>query len=337
MLLHKSLKLAVTRQFKHTAIANYCSTVTGSNLFIRRSSAKEMELATREAVKAGRSIGPYDYPNAFAFDPKGFFVGEIDGKIVCHSSAVTYPNHHSFMGGLLVAEQHRRNGYATKLVVTTREFLDNNYTIGCDSVAMMESTMQAIGFETCWNTCVAMLRLDKIAQILTGMKHPSGVITQPIHKTNLVNLLEYDSTVFGTPRHTFVRRWLATPGSFGWVAINEGTADKNIVGYSILKHDIRKCGTEIGLAMTPLFADNVHVAKLLLKTAAESCLANEALPKTKLQLFHPVGDNCGEDSSQLIKELEAELTHFAFRMYNKGIPSGRQMKKIYGIASPTFG
>ena len=129
---------------------------------------------------------------------------------------------------------------------------------------------------------------------------------------------------------------MTAPGSFGWVAINEGVG-KNIIGYSILKHDIRRGGTEIGLAMTPLFADNVHIAKLLLKTAAESCLANEALPKTKLQLLHPVGNNCGEDSSQLMKELKAELTHFAFRMYTKGIPLGRQMKKIYGIASPTFG
>ena len=85
-------------KLKNTAIANYCNMVTGSNLIIRRSSAKELEFATREAVKAGRSIGPYDYPNAFAFDPKGFFVGEINGKIACHSSAVTYPNHHSFFG-----------------------------------------------------------------------------------------------------------------------------------------------------------------------------------------------------------------------------------------------
>ena len=38
--------------------------------------------------------------------------------------------------------------------------------------------------------------------------------------------------------------------------------------------------------MTPLFVDDVHIAKLLLKTAVDSCLANKALPKMKLQLFH---------------------------------------------------
>ena len=70
------------------------------------------------------------------------------------------------------------------------------------------------------------------------------------------------------------------------------------MGYSILKLVIRGGGTEIGLSMAPLFADNVHnIAKFLLKTAAENCLANEAIPKTRLQIFHPVGDNCGEGSS----------------------------------------
>ena len=38
-----------------------------------------------------------------------------------------------------------------------------------------------------------------------------------------------------------------------------------------------------------------------------------------------------------MKELEAELTLLGYRMYTKGIPPGRQMKKIYGVACPMFG
>ena len=144
--------------------------------------------------------------------------------------------------------------------------------------------------------------------------------------------------IFGTPRYTFINKWINAPGAFGWVAINQAT-DNTIMGYCVLKLVIRGGGTEIGLAIAPLFADNIHIAKMLLtllKTTAENCLANEVLPKTKLELFHPVRDECGENSSQLMTELEAELTHIAFRMYLKGIPFGRQTNKIYGIASPTF-
>ena len=88
--------------------------------------------------------------------------------------------------------------------------------------------------------------------------------------------------------------------------------------------------------MAPLYADNVEIAKLLLKTAAENCLVNEALRNSKMELFHPVGDNCGSDASQLMDGLDAELMHIAYRMYTKGIPTGRQLNKIYGIVSPTY-
>ena len=75
--------------------------------------------------------------------------------------------------------------------------------------------------------------------------------------------------------------------------------------------------------MAPLYAENAQIARLLLKTAVESCLANEAVLTTKLELFHPVGDNCGEGAAELMGELEADLTHIAYRMYAKGIPPGR--------------
>ena len=38
--------------------------------------------------------------------------------------------------------------------------------------------------------------------------------------------------------------------------------------------------------------------RLLLKTEADVCLANEAVPKTKLELFHQVGDNCSEGGQE---------------------------------------
>ena len=310
---------------------------TGRNFFVRRATAKDMEFITRETIKEGWHVGPYDYPSAFAFDPKGFYVGEINGNVVSHVSAITYPNHHSYMGAYLVTEQYRGNGYGQITDAIAYDSLDKSYTIGVDVDLRFKPRFKARGFKTLWNTYVAMLNLDKTTEILAKTKYPSdtSIITQPIYKISPTKLFEYDKEVFGTSRQTFINMWINAPGTFGWVAVNQA-ADNTIVGYSVLKLVIRGGGTEIGLAMAPLFADNVNIAKVLLKTAAENCLANEALPKTKLELFHPVGDNCGENSSQLMTELEAELTHIAFRMYSKGIPFGRQTNKIYGIASPTF-
>ena len=324
-----ALKLAV----KIRSTANYVA--TAGNLLIRRASSKDLDFVTRQAIMEGRPIGPYDNPSAFAFNPQGFLVGEINGKLIGCINSITYPNHHSSMGGILVTEQYRRKGYGQKLLTTSFKSLDKNYTIGGDAMSVLKPALQSLGFETFWNTYIAMLSLDRVARILSKIENPSGIVIQQIHKVNSVKLFEYDSMVFGASRKIFIKTLMTAPGNFGWVAVNQAT-DNTIVGYSILRPVIRGGGTEIGLSIAPLFADNVDIAMLLLKTAAENCLANEATPKTKLQVFHPVGDNCGEDSSQLMRELEAELTHIAFRMYTKGIPIGRQTKKIYGIASPAF-
>ena len=310
---------------------------TEGNFLIRQASAKDLDFVTHRAVMEGRPIGPYDNPSAFAFNPQGFLIGEVNGKPVGCINSITYPNHSSFVGRVLVDEQHRHKGYGQKLLTTSFESLDKNYTIGGDTIPAFKPLLQSLGFETFWNTYIAMLCLGRVARILSKVQNPSGIVIQPIHKVNPVKLFEYDSMVFGTSRQTLIKELIPAPGhgSIGWVAVNQAI-DNLIVGYSILRPDIRKDGAEVGLSMAPLFADTVDIAMLLLKTAVESCLANEAIPKTKLKIFHPVGENCGEDSSQLMRELEAELTHVAFRMYTMGVPIGRQTKKIYGIVSSAF-
>ena len=304
-----------------------------SSLRIRRACSKDMDFVTRQAIKERWHVGPFDFKNAFAFDTKGIFVGEVDSKAVCNVSSINYPNHHSYMGACIVEEEHRGKGYGKQLFYASYGSCDKKYTIGVDVDFKRLPWFEANGFQVYWNTYVAMLSSEKVAQNLAdSMTMPFQVKIKPINMVSLSNLLDYDSSVFGTARHIFIKRWITTPGSFGLVAVN----DSSIVGYSILRQVIRGGGTEIGLAMAPLFADNVHIAKALIKTAAEKCLANEAVPNTKLELIHPVGKNCGEGSSELMEELEAELTHIAFRIYSKGIPSGRKIGKIYGIASPTF-
>ena len=308
------------------------SVVSESRFVIRRACAKDMDFVTRQTIKEGWHVGPYDFPNAFAFDPKRFFVGAIDNKVVGHVCAITYPNHHSHMGACIVAEEYRGKGYGKKLYCTSYDISDKKYTVGGEMDSKIRPWFEAKGFQVFWNTYVAMLSLEKVAKKLSRAKLPFPVTIKPTNIASLSSLLDYDSFVFGTSRHAFIKRWITTPGSFGLVAVKDG----NIVGYSILRQVIRGGGTEIGLAMAPLFADNVDIAKALIKTAAEKCLANEAVPNAKLELIHPVGKNCGEGSSELMEELEAELTHIAFRMYSKEIPPGRKIGNIYGIASPTF-
>ena len=99
--------------------------------------------------------------------------------VVCHFSAITYPNHHSHIGGYLVAKQHRGYRYGQNIKAIAYDSLDKNYTIGVDIDSRFKPKLL-------WNTYAAMLSLDKIARILAGIKHPSDILIQPIHKSSLV-------------------------------------------------------------------------------------------------------------------------------------------------------
>ena len=340
--LHSLMAARIANTIRATKVASRLQVMAKSSivtparngLVFRNATANEMDIITRRTIQEGWHIGPHDFPCAFTFDPNGFFISEIDGELVTHVSAIAYPKHHSHIGGLVVTEKFRQKGYGLQSVHYLIDACDAKYTIGCDINLDLRSNYEMLGFENLWNTHIAMLDLEKIVTNASksGAQIPPGIAIEPIHSMQLDKLLNYDGLVFGTMRQKFLTSWINVPGSFGWAAVSE----KNIVGYAIVKQVIRGAGTEIGLAMAPLYADNAQIAKVLLKTAAENCLANEAVPKTKLELFHPVGDNCGEDAAKLMDELEAELIHIAYRMYTKGIPPGRQINKIYGIASPTF-
>ena len=195
---------------------------------IRHACIKDMDFVTLRAIKEKRHVGPYDFSNAFAFDPKRFFVGEVHKKVVGYMCAITYPNHHSHLGSCILEEEHRGKGYGIQLYNTCYGSCDKRYTIGGDvriTDLKTELLFKAGGFQVVWNTYIAMLSADKVTQKLTGNRFPFQVTIKPINMVSLSSLLEYDSFVFGTSRHAFIKRWIITPGSFGLVAVKDSNCD----------------------------------------------------------------------------------------------------------------
>ena len=148
---------------------------------------------------------------------------------------------------------------------------------------MLTSAYESLGYQTVWNTYTALLNLNTIVKNIDETDLPLSIIDSK----DLDKLLVYDISVFGTQRQVFLEKWISAPGSFGFAAVNEKSDD--IMRYAVLRQIIRDGGSEIGMAMAPPFVDNVSIAKLLLRVAAQECFANKVVPKTKLQLSHPVG------------------------------------------------
>ena len=305
---------------------------TSSKLVVRQATLRDADIITRRTVHEGWHIGPYDFRHYISFDPESFFIGEIGGEIAAHFGIIKFPNHYSG-GGLIITDKYRRMGIASRCYSLTLSVCsDKSLTVGGDGSFEAMPILESLGFRRYWDTYGVKLSFEKVAKIITSTERFDSFV-KPLNEVDLNKLLLYDQCVFGTERNDLMQRWINTPGSFGWAAIDKITND--ITGYTVLKQAIRGGGTEIGMAMAPLYADNADVVKLLIKCAADECLKNPAIPKTKLEIVHPVGDSCGEEAAELMSELDAELIHIACRVYTNGVSPGRQMRKIYGIVSPT--
>ena len=305
---------------------------TDSRLVFRKATLRDADIITRRAVQEGWHIGPYDYRNILTFDPKSYIFGEVEGEIAAHVGLIEFPKNHYHGGGVIVTDKYREKGIASQCILQALSTSNKEYTIGTDITLDSLAKYESFGFKKYWKTYVALLSLEKIAKTITKTELQNFFV-QSLHEVDLPKLLQYDEGVFGAPRHALMERWINTPGSFGWAAVDKSTT--KITGYTVLKQAIRGGGTEIGLAVAPLYADKAEIAKFLIEKAVKECLTNPAIPKTKLEIVLPIGDDCGEGVEELMKELDAELIPICYRVYTKGIPPGRQTKKIYGIVSPS--
>ena len=113
--------------------------------------------------------------------------------------------------------------------------------------------------------------------------------------------MEYDTAIASSLEQQSSKE---VAGSFECVAVNEKTED--IIGYAIIKQVIG----ELAQKFVWLYADIVETVNFLV---------NKALHDSKMELFHPVGDNCysGSDAPQPMNSVDAEFLHDAYRMYAK--------------------
>ena len=313
--------------------------MSANRFIVRGALVDEMDIATQMGVTLLHDfrVNRHDFSCAFALDPSdhGFFVGELDNEIVSFILAIKYPSHSAFISVYVVKKEHRGKGYGKQTWDAAWKCLDKSHTVGLDAVTTMVAKYETLGFRSVWNTMVALLDIEKIRKNFANVNTPLGISIKPIHTVNMEELIKYDASVFGTSRDKFLERWVNIPGSLGWAAVN----DKGILfGYIAVRQVIDGATMKVGpLSIGPLYADDDVIAKLLLKAAAETYTADEAIHETTFEMLCSDGGNYGHHGLHLTADIEARPPIvIGPRMYTKGIPPGRQLHKIYGTTSPGF-
>ena len=228
----------------------------------RLQTADEVAIITSKAALLGWKPGAMDHVSYFAADNTGFFVGELNGTVICCVSAVKYSESFAFVGQFMVDKPYRGWGYGMATWKTALSSLPEGCNIGGDSLEdKIGAYKRLMGVKPYWRNKHVIIAADQGSLALEGFSDPATVI-QPVSEVSFNDLLEYDTSVGVYPRLAFLKQWTSAPNSYAFVATND---ERRVVGYTVVRKTLRpQDGWKIG----PLYADNSNIAQSLLS----SCL-----------------------------------------------------------------
>jgi GNAT superfamily N-acetyltransferase len=276
-----------------------------SEITYHRMKRTDVDVAVAWAAMEGWNPGLHDADAFFTADSNGFFLAKQNGTPVGCVSAVAYDDNFGFLGFYIVKKELRNKGIGMQLSNLALDYLGHR-TIGADGVLGMLEKYAQIG-----------LRLAHLNARYESAGKKTQSTLPDLSALSYAELERYDRRHFPAPRSAFLQRWISRPGTFGRVALKNGT----ICGYGVIRPCIR------GFKIAPLFADTQEVAAELY--SALSGLA-EGQP---VFLDIPV---CNSAALDLVQSLGMTKVFETGRIY-RGTPPELPLDNIYGITSFELG
>ncbi len=276
---------------------------------IRMATRKELDIAIDWAAKEGWNPGFYDGDSFYATDPKGFYVGILEGKPIAFISAVIYDKTFGFLGFYIVRPEHRGRGYGLKIWNEALKHLPTQ-NIGLDGVVAQQENYKKSGFKLAYRN----IRYEGMG-LSTKIDDPNMVSLSNIP---FEQLLKYDNQVFPASRPKFLREWIKQPESLAVAYLK----DKNLIGYGMVR--ICRFGFKVG----PLFADDSKVADVLFQKMR--VFAGE---KNRIYLDTP---EVNQEAVKLAGKYQMKPMFETARMYTKKEPK-IAFNKIFGLTTFELG
>ena len=212
---------------------------------IRQAGLQDMDYIIRLAREEGWNPGLHDAEAFYQADPKGFFLGLLEGKPVGCISAVKYGGF-GFIGLFIVEKPYRGGYFGIHLGQAAFKYLEG-CNIGLDGVVELQENYARMGFKMAYRN----MRFE--GSIQDAPESPSSGSIIPAIEADFEELEAYDRRHVPDGRRPFLKYWTSMPDSRTLAILEDG----GIRGYGT----IRRCwqGWKVG----PLFADNPEIAEAL--------------------------------------------------------------------------
>lgn len=277
-----------------------------SNFIIKQASLSQMNELLALAEAEGWNPGISDAVPFFYTDPKGFFIGELDGQMIGCISAVAYNSDYGFMGFYIILPKYRGRGFGIKLWQHAISYLEDR-AIGLDGVVAQQENYKKSGFRLFYNNIRFGGKVEgRAADGLT-----------PIGDIPFQALLAYDTSIFGINRENFLRRWIEMPSAYGLAKV----VGNQVVGYGVIRRCVK--GHKIG----PLYAADRSIANAIFLDLLEKSGASEVF------LDVPELNN---EAMLLAREHNLTTCFETARMY-KGNPPIQDLNKVFGVTTFELG
>jgi hypothetical protein len=274
---------------------------------VRKMELPEIEIATYLAYKEGWNPGLNDGLVFYNTDENGFFLAEIDGRVVGCISAVNYNNEFGFIGFYIVDSEFRGSSAGTMLGIAALKYL-NGINTGLDGILSRVDNYRGLGFKLAYKN----IRYEGIGG---SYKYSNNIV--PAHIIDIDEICDYDRHCFPVRREAFLKGWLSMIKSHSLVYY----AENSIKGYGT----IRSCRK--GFKIGPIFADDFKIADELYR-ALSSKAADE--------LVYLDVPEVNQFAVDLAMKYEMKKVFETARMYSIEEPL-MDVNKIFGITSFELG
>ncbi len=280
------------------------------NYLIRPATREELKIPLEWAAKEDWNPGIYDLDSFYATDPKGYFLGFLNGDPIASLSAVSYGNSFGFLGFYIVKPEYRGNGYGLKIWKEALQHLPVQ-NIGLDGVIAQQENYKKSGFKRAYND----IRFEGKG-IQKNSKNDNNIV--PLSKVPFDQLQKYDDQIFPANRQIFLKHWLQQPDSLAIGMIKNG----ELTGYGM----VRKCRK--GFKVGPLFVDHKNIAELLFQKMLTFVGKDESI-------FLDVPE-VNEKAIHLAESYSMKPVFETARMYTKEFPEV-PIHKVFGVTTFELG
>lgn len=196
-------------------------------LEIRSLTIDDVQDAIRLSTQAGWNQIDADWERLVRLCPDGCFAGLLDGELVATTTVITYDDV-SWIGMVLVDEEHRKQGYGSRIFERglTYARTHGGSVIGLDATPYGEPIYRKYGFETVG----PVYRWEGQLQLPDGLVEPDRITQhEQLNDDDSEALCEFDRRELGVERGALLRTLVAEPDVSVFFSYEKGSIDGYVI------------------------------------------------------------------------------------------------------------